>query len=98
MSRVYRWCMRWGAVFLFVFAVVQFFVGLIPLVDVLMTETGHMARNPSYIPDSSGIPFGLQLQILFQAISAAAFPFFGALLIDRLDRWLSLQPVRQATE
>lgn len=98
MSRVYRWCMRRGAVLLFIFAIVQFFVGLIPLVEALLTETGPMARNSSYMPDSSGIPFRLQLQVLFQAVSAAAFPFFGALLIDRLDRWLSLQPVRQVPE
>ena len=99
MSRFFRWCMRWGAVFLFAFAIVQFFVGLIPLVSTLLTETGSMARNHSYSPDGHpGIPFSVELQILFQAVSGAAFPFFGALLIDRFDQWLSLRVEAEAAE
>jgi hypothetical protein len=81
--------MRHGAKLLFAFALVQFLVGLVPLVIAISTETGQMAENHGYYPDASAIPFTVQLQILFSSVSGALFPFFGALLIDRLDRWLA---------
>jgi hypothetical protein len=89
MSFIFRWSMRHGAKILFVLAVVQLLVGLIPLVVLLLSETGHMARNLGYSPDNSSFPFDMHLQLLFNAVVSAAFPFFGALLIDRLDRWLA---------
>ena len=98
MSRFFRWCMRHGGAFLFAFAIVQFFVGLIPMVYTLISETGHMASNLGYTPGNSGIPVGVQLQVLFQAVAGAAFPFFGALVIDRLDRWLALKEGTEAAQ
>jgi hypothetical protein len=89
MSGIFRRCMRHGAKILFTFALVQFLVGLVPLISTLFAETGHMARNLGYSPGNIDYPFSLQLQILFSAIASAAFPFFGALVIDRLDRWLA---------
>ena len=91
MSGIYRWSMRHGAAILFGVALIQFLVALAPLISVLISETGQMAANYSYAPAYSGIPSSLHFQMLFQAIVSAALPFFGALLIDRLDRWI---PVR----
>jgi len=89
MSAIFRWSMRHGAKFLFALALIQLLVGLVPFIATLFTETGHMARNLGYAPDPSGFPFWMQLQLVFQGVASAAFPFFGALVIDRLDRWLA---------
>lgn len=95
---VSRWCMRHGAKLLFALAMLELLVGLIPLVSALLSETGQMAANYGYSPNAPGMPFGWQLKTLFSAISGAAFPFFGALLIDRLDRWLGTRDVREAVQ
>jgi len=89
MSPIFRWCMRHGAKILFTIALVQLLVGLVPLIALLFSETGHMARNLGYSPDNSDFPFSMHLQMVFQTVVSAAFPFFGALVIDRLDRWLA---------
>jgi hypothetical protein len=89
MSAIFRWCMRHGAKILFAFALIQLLVGLVPLIGTLFAETGHMARNLGYSPGDMDYPFSLQLQLLFHAVVSAAFPFFGAVVIDRLDRWLA---------
>jgi hypothetical protein len=89
MSGIFRWCMRHGAKLLFALAVVQLLVGLIPFVATLFSETGHMASDLGYSPGAPSFPLQLQLQLLFQTVASAAFPFFGALVIDRLDRWLT---------
>jgi hypothetical protein len=88
MNSLVQSIMRRGAGLLLVVALIQFLVGLIPLVSRILSETGHMAQHHGYSPDYSGIPFGLELTMLFSAVANAAFPFFGALVIDRLDRWL----------
>ena len=89
MSAVFRWLMRHGAKLLLVFALVQFLVGLVPLLERVFSETGRMAQHHGYSPEYGGLPFGMELTILFSALGSAAFPFFGALVIDRLDRWLA---------
>ena len=93
MSFIFRWCMRHGAKILFTLALVQLLVGLIPLISTVFAETGHMARNLGYSPGNIDYPFSMQLQLLFHTVVSAAFPFFGALLIDRLDRWLAARDV-----
>ena len=82
----YRWCMRYGAAILFVIAVVQLVIGLIGPIHMLLTTTGRMASDLGYTPDRNPLQFELQLQMVMTAITTAAFPFFGALLISRLDR------------
>ena len=91
MIRFFEGCMRYGAAILFLFAFAQFLIGLIPLIYTIVAETGQMASDYNYTPTSSGIPFAMQLQMLLSSVAAAAFPFFGALVIDRLDRWLALR-------
>jgi len=88
MNGVFRWIMRRGAGLLLIFALIQFLVGLVPLVERVLSETGRMAQHHGYSPGYGGIPFGMELTMLFSAVGSAAFPFFGALVIDRLDRWL----------
>ena len=89
MSGAVRWLMRHGAKLLLVFALIQFLVGLIPLLERVLSETGRMAQHHGYSPEYGGLPFGAEFTILFSALGNAAFPFFGALVIDRLDRWLA---------
>jgi hypothetical protein len=91
MSRFFRWCMSYGAAILFVLALFQLVAGLVPSLTTLMTETGRMAQNYDYAPVGSNFQLAMQLQVLLASISGAAFPFFGALLIDRMDRWLTLK-------
>lgn len=89
MSGIFRWCMRHGAKILFTLALIQLLTGLVPLIGTLFTETGHMARDLGYSPGNIDYPFDMHLQLLLHAVVSAAFPFFGALVIDRLDRWLA---------
>lgn len=98
MSGVVRWLMRRGAGLLLIFALIQFLVGLIPLVGRVFSETGRMAQHHGYSPEYDGIPFGMEFTILFAAVGNAAFPFFGALVIDRLDRWLDVRNKSELSE
>lgn len=82
----YRWCMRYGAGILFVIALVQLVVGLIGPIHMLLTTTGRMASNLGYTPDQSPLQLELQLQMVVNAITIASFTFFGALVINRLNR------------
>lgn len=82
----YRWSMRYGAAILFVISLVQLVVGLIGPIHMLLTTTGRMASNLGYMPDRPSLQIEFQLQMVMNAITTAALPFFGALLINRLDR------------
>ena len=82
----YRWCMRYGAGILFVVALVQLVIGLIGPIRMLLQTTGRMASDLGYTPDGSPLQLELHLQMLLTAITTAAFTFFGALVINRLDR------------
>lgn len=82
----YRWCMRYGAAILFVIALVQLVIGLIGPIHMLLSTTGRMASDLGYTPDRPSMQLELQLQMVMNAFTTAALPFFGALLINRLDR------------
>jgi membrane protein implicated in regulation of membrane protease activity len=82
----YRWSMRYGAAILFVIALVQLVIGLIGPVHMLLTTTGRMASDLGYTPDRPSMQLELQLQLVMNAITTAALPLFGALVINRLDR------------
>ncbi|MEA3014787.1 MAG: hypothetical protein QOD42_3332 [Sphingomonadales bacterium] len=83
----YRWCMRSGAAILFVIALVQLVIGLIGPIHALLTTTGRMASDLGYSPEVyPSQALQLQLQLLLSAFTTAALPFFGALVINRLDR------------
>jgi len=86
MTRFFRWCMRYGAAILFVVALLQLVIGIIGPLYFLAQETAEMASNHSYRP--GGMLEVLHLQTLLSALYGAMLPFFGAVLIDRLDRWL----------
>ena len=85
----YRWSMRYGAAVLFVIALVQLVIGLIGPIHMLLTTTGRMASDLGYTPDRPSMQLELQLQLLLNAFTTAALPFFGALVINRLDRRLA---------
>ena len=83
----YRWSMRYGAAILFVIALVQLVIGLIGPVHALLSTTGRMASDLGYSPEVyPSQALQIQLQLLLNAFTTAALPFFGALLINRLDR------------
>ena len=91
MKRFYRAALRHGAAILFLFALVQFLIGLVPLLYTFLSESGRMASNYGYTPEGSPLQFVMQLQLLFASVAGAVLPFLGALAIDRMDRWLSLK-------
>ena len=86
MNGFFGWCMRYGAAILFAVALLQLALGIIGPIYFLAQATSEMASDHSLQP--SGMLDILHLQTVLSAISPAMFPFFGALLIDRLDRWL----------
>ena len=85
----YRWCMRSGAAILFVFALLQFTIGLIGPIRQLLATTSQMASNLGYTPGD--LQLEMQLTMLLSALSTGVFTLFGALVINRVDRWLALK-------
>ena len=83
----YRWCMRFGAVILFAIALVQLVLGLIGIFQL----AGYSQSSPNPVMPGYESPSNILvlLQALLAVFSSAALPFLGALLIDRLDRWLA---------
>jgi hypothetical protein len=77
----YRWCLRSGAAILFIVALAQLVFGL---AAVIITPGTSIGQSPEGGHDLAGTL--LWLQVLMATITSAAFPFFGALVIDRLDR------------
>ena len=88
MSGLFRWCMRHGAKLLLALAAVQILIGLIPVFGALLSTTREMAGDHSYSPDVTSAPMGVELQLMWSMIAGAVWPLFGALVIDRIDRWL----------
>ncbi len=82
----FRWCMRYGAAILFVVALVQLAIGLIGPIHMLLSTTGRMASDLGYRPDQPSLQLQIHLQMVMNAFTTAALPFFGALVINRLDR------------
>jgi hypothetical protein len=87
----YRWCMRAGAPILFAIAVAQLALGLAAAIRVA-TSDGTLGT----VGDAMSTL--LTLQTLLGAVASAALPFFGALLIDRLDRRSELRNEAEAAE
>ena len=81
----YRWCMRYGAAILFVIAALQLVLGIILVLQSYSSlpdgESG-LAGNEGASP----LRILMVLQQLIGVFTTAALPFFGALLIYRLDR------------
>jgi hypothetical protein len=78
--------MRRGAAILFAVALVQLVAGLLGPLLSLLQETRGMAANHGY--DGGGLGTIMQTQLILSALGSSMFAFFGALVIDRLDRWL----------
>ena len=80
----YRWCMRYGAPILFVISALQLVLGIIFLLQTWSTIPGETGFSGS----ESGRPMAalFLLQGLISVFTTAALPFFGAVLIYRLDR------------
>jgi hypothetical protein len=77
----YRWCLRSGAPILFVIALGQLVFGLAAVF-------ANQGSSVGLTPSGSNDPWGtlLLVQAVLMTVTSAAFPFFGALVIDRLDR------------
>ena len=82
----YRWCMRYGAAILFIIAGLTLVLNLIGVFQLMSEST----QATSFETGVSNRPAELLLIIraVLGAFGAAALPFFGALLINRLDIWL----------
>jgi hypothetical protein len=95
----YRWCLRYGAAILFVIALVQIVVGLIVPIHAMLTTTSRMSSDLGYVPEGySSQHLQLQLQLILNAFTTAALPFFGALVINRLDRRPAPKDERETPE
>jgi len=81
----YRWCMRYGAAILFIIAALQLVLALIVVVQAYSSmggSTGFEANPVSERPAQ----LLLLIQGLVGALATPALTFFGALVINRLDR------------
>ena len=88
MSRFYHWSMRNGARILFMISLLLLLTGLWPVLYGLFSLTSEMSGSHYYTPEVeiAGMQSQMLIQALINAVGAAALPFFGAVLIDRLDR------------
>ncbi len=80
----YRWCMRHGAAILFIVAILQFLFGMVGAYQVISAS----AARSSYEIGVSNRPADvlLILQTMVAALATPAVTFFGALVVNRLDR------------
>ncbi|MGQ0659808.1 hypothetical protein [Sphingosinicella sp.] len=85
----YRWCMRFGAAILFAIAMVQLVLGLIGVFQLIGSSETPLNHNMASVDPSYHLL--MVLQALLAVFASAALPFFGALLIERLDRWLAVK-------
>lgn len=80
----YRWCMRYGAAILFVIAGLQLLIGII----IVLQTVGAASGNPGFAgTDGASSLQGLVImEGLIRVFTTAALPFFGALIVHRLDK------------
>ena len=86
MSGLFAWSMRSGAAILFggalLVLVVTFVTYVTGFTGMAAFETQGIAEKPHPLAHLWSIVAGA-----VKALHAASLPFFGALLINRLDRW-----------
>jgi predicted membrane protein len=80
---LFRWTMRNGSRILLLFAVFILAAGVVSALRYVGRFHGENELDPQWL-----LVFGA----LLAAVPSAAFCFFGALLIDRLDRWIAREP------
>ena len=80
----FHWCMRYGAAILFVIAGLQLLIGII----IVLQTVGAASGNPGFVgSDGASSLQGLVImESLIRVFTTAALPFFGALVINRLDK------------
>ena len=83
----FRWCMRHGARILFFVALIQVIVAI---GGWLWSAFAGGRDWNVYSSSAPGENMLVQTSLLIVGIGSALLPFFGALVIDRLDRWLVL--------
>jgi hypothetical protein len=88
-ERFFQWALRHGPRLLVAFAAVILLVGVLQAIDVV-APIGGRERSTTYVGQlMSGMAqsWSLILSNLFRGLEGAALPFFGALVIHRLDLW-----------
>jgi hypothetical protein len=88
MTGLFQWCMKHGAKVLFAVALLQVLAALFGWLWSL-GETGRQWIGSGYYPMQGNLL--TQFATVMFALNGALLPFFGALLIDRLDRWLGVK-------
>jgi hypothetical protein len=86
-ERFFQWGMRHGPRLLFAVAVLILLLGILRAIEEV-APWGARSRSPSYIDMLLGglsQSWPMVLRYLFEGLSGAALPFFGALLVHRLD-------------
>jgi hypothetical protein len=79
-DRLFRWTMRNGSRILLLLALFILAAGVVSALRYVGRFQGENDLRPEWL-----LVFGA----LLAAVPSAAFCFFGALLIDRLDRWIA---------
>jgi len=95
-ERYFQRVMKHGARLLFLVAVMLVVWGFVDGVQQATRAAGTVGRDRStwlYHVQSfwAGLSVGWPYLIaeIFRAVSSAAFPFFGALVVHRIDRWMA---------
>ena len=97
MGGLFRWSMRHGAKLLFVIALLQFVSALLVPLATFTSETLRMASDFNYSPTTDGT-WLIQLSQVLYGLASVALTLFGALLIDRADRWLAVRERPEAQQ
>jgi len=87
MGRFFNWAMHAGPVILFWAAILTFFATMFGQFTVMSSSIQTMAQD-HYAGTMPGMDVEQFIFAFGSALSSAAFLFFGALLIDRMDRWI----------
>ena len=100
-ERFFLWSMRRGARILFLASLLLLLTGLGSFLWALLSETRRLAHD-KYASFGSGTNWELMavFQVIFTGLSAAAWPFFGAVLIYLTERHFTTKaaPAAEAEE
>ena len=89
-ERFFQWVLKNGSRVLFVAALILVLVGVGQGIQAIVSRTDSRAvTHAGRILEALSEVWPLVLGYVFDALSIASLPFFGALVIHRIDQWTS---------